>query len=219
MAPPSPPRVRIPSPSPQPGKRKLPDFINTKGVVEKSEKRVRFRLTYEEVDQGIHDSSKLFESVEPIKEDSRENISDPEMNDSCEEKSMVELLKLEQMYDVFSKLNHECKARMRTNRLDAGEILEGNTPTTSQESENSNCSYEFELSESSAVDEVGPDAIFDFIWEYTTDHQQDIYSRIGTGNITRDAAESYLRNAPRLLLQILEVSLVEAERILNRFSA
>lgn len=218
MSPPSPPRVRIPSPSPHQGKRKLPGFIHTESDTERGERRVRFKLTYGDDNLGMHDSSKVLESLESVMEEADEKHSESELSDSNEEKCMVELLRLEQMYDVFGRLNQECEARKRTTRLNSGEILEGNTPTTSQGSENSNCSYEFELAESSAVDEIGPEAIFDFIWEYITDHQQDIYSRIGTGSITRDAAVNYLKNAPRLLLQILEVSLVKAERKLNKFS-
>jgi hypothetical protein len=131
---------------------------------------------------------------------------------------MAELLRLEQMYDAFSNLSRECEERRRSARLDAGEIMEGKTPPSSQESNESNCSWEFELDGSSATDEVGSDDIFDFIWEYITDHQRDIYRSIGTGTITRNMAENYLRNAPRDLLQILEISLVEAERKLNQFS-
>lgn len=131
-----------------------------------------------------------------------------------------EALKLEQMYDVFQKLNDECNERLLDARLDAGEIIpeEGEIAQSPQGSEASDCSWEFDLDESSATDEVGPDDIFDFIWKYVADHQQDIYRRIGPGEITRDMAEDYLRNAPRDLLQLLEIALEEAERKVNLFS-
>jgi hypothetical protein len=135
-----------------------------------------------------------------------------------------EALKLEQMYDAFNKLNDECNERMLSTRLDAGEILEEGeiaqiAAQSPQGSEASDCSWEFDLDESSATDEVGPDDIFDFIWKYVSDHQQDIYRRFGSGGITRDMAEDYLRNAPRDLLQVLEIALEEAERKVNQFSA
>ena len=147
---------------------------------------------------------------------SHDEIDEPVSSDE-------EALKLEQMYDAYKKLNDECNERLLDTRLDAGEIIpeimeEGEIAQSPQGSEASDCSWEFDLDESSATDEVGPDDIFDFIWKYVADHQQDIYRRIGPGEITRDMAENYLRNAPRDLLQLLEIALEEAERKVNLFS-
>ena len=112
------------------------------------------------------------------------------------------------MYGVFKNLSDECDERRRSSRADAGEIINGKTPPTSQDSVNST---EFELSTSTATDVVESSEIFDFIWKYIPDHQE-IYRRIGTGRITREMAEYYLRTAPRDLLCILEIALAEAEK-------
>ena len=114
---------------------------------------------------------------------------------------------LEQMYDVFKTLSDECDERRHSARADAGEIV-GETPPTSQDSVNST---EFELSNSAATDVVESSEIFDFIWKYTPNHEK-IYRRIGTGRITREMAEYHLRTAPRDLLYVLEIALVEAEK-------
>jgi hypothetical protein len=209
--PPSPPVMKIPSPL----KRKSSVF-NMSNDAKKAKKVVRFE---DDVDCNEPDASNSTSLMGPIQEETGDPEDEcSESSESSQDQRMAELLRLEHMYDAFSNLSSECEERKRSVRLDAGEILEGGTPPSSQDSNESNCSWEFELQESSATDDVGSDDIFDFIWKYITDHQQDIYRRIGTGVITRTMAENYLRNAPRDLLQILERSLVEAERKLNQFS-
>ena len=220
-SPPSPPVMKI-----SPPLKKKPSVFNLNNDAKKVKKMIRLEdeVSFDEPD--VNNSSNLMESIQEetqdpdLMESIQEETQDPEdeFSESSQERRMAEFLRLEQMYDAFSNLSRECEERRRSARLDAGEIMEGKTPPSSQESNETNCSWEFELDGSSATDEVGSDDIFEFIWEYITDHQRDIYRSIGTGTITRNMAENYLRNAPRDLLQILEISLVEAERKLNQFS-
>ena len=207
-APLSPPVMKISQPSNP--KRKLPGF-EMKHEAKKLKKIVRFKTDIEE--QSIPDT---VDSLEVIPEEPQAIVAaGTELAETSEEPEEEETLKLEQMYDVLYRLNQECEERRHETRLDSGEIMEDVTPPMSPDS---GCSWEFELACSSATDDVGPGDIFDFIWKYVTDHQQDIYRRIGTGDISRDMAETYLRNAPRDLLQILEIAVIEAERKVNQFS-
>jgi hypothetical protein len=214
-APHPPPELKIPPQHSSLKTRKLPGFI-MKNEAKRVKKVVRFE-----------DEAHLSDSLELIPEESgavmetddeaHESLDgwvEPE-GESSEDEDQKARLKLELMYDVFRNLNQECEERKRGVRIDSGEIIEGKTPPSSQDS---NASWEFNLASSSATDEVDAGEIFDFIWKYISDHNQDIYRRIGTGNITRKMAEDYLRSAPSDLLQILEVALVEAEKKVNHFS-
>lgn len=211
----SPPGIKL-----TPSLIKKPSGLNVSDATKKVKKVFRFDYEIDcdepETNSSFNDNLKDSNLTESIPEKTK-NTED-ECTELSEEQLMEEVLRLEQMYDVFSNLNRECQERMRSVRLDAGEIIDGKTPTSSQQSGESNCSFEFDLDLSSATDDVRSDDIFAFIWDYIQDHQRDIYRRIGTGTITRDMAENYLKNAPRDLLQILEISLVEAERKLNQFS-
>lgn len=208
----SPPKIKIPSPSIQPGKRKLPDFFHGNKDQcgnEGHDKKICFQAI------ATGDSQRMLETGN---EENKQSITKSVSNALNLNQTMVELLRLEQMHDVYGNLSRECEARKRSVRLDSGEIMESETPTSSQGSENSNCSFAFDLAESTTVDEVSAEDIFDFIWKYAPDHQRDIYRCIGAGHMTRESAENCLRSSPRVLLQILETSLAEAEKRLNRFS-
>ena len=205
-------------------KRKLPGFIRQREV-KIAKKKVRF----DGPDCGTLDSLDAVTAVDTV-DDGQEVVkvsgiaepgekSDVATWDKMEEESTVgEIQMLEKMYGVFGNLNCEYEERKLEARL-KDEVSGGPTPPSSQDSINSNASWAFELAYSSATDEVEPSDIFDFIFKYITDHQKDIYGRIGTGQISRAQAEDYLRNAPRDLLQILESALLEAERKVNHFSA
>jgi hypothetical protein len=205
--------MKIP-PQNKASKRKLPGFI-----VHNEARKAKKVVSFEDCVSTSRESSSL--GVIAEKSDDAASVlevvaewDEPEEEPSDQEADKS-IMRLEQMYDVFRNLNQECEERKRSVRLDSGEIMEGKTPPSSQDS---NSSWEFELAFSSASDEVPPNEIFDFIWKYISDHQRDIYGRIGTGAITRDMAEDFLVNAPSDLLQILEIALVEAERKINQFS-
>jgi hypothetical protein len=193
---------------PQTLKRKLPSFI----MSNESKKVIKVVRFNDEIDDlGYSSLNQTQDSLESIPEGTQDAMV--ECGETNELPSDEEHLKLEQMHCVVSNLNKELTERRRSVRLDSGEIMEGRTPPSSQES---NCSWEFELAYSSATDDVGPDDIFDFIWNNVSDLDSDIYRRIGQK--TRETAEYYLRNAPRDLLSILESALAEAERKVNQFS-
>jgi hypothetical protein len=102
-----------------------------------------------------------------------------------------EVGELEKMYEVIDNLTKECHERKWSTRADAGEILVGDTPPTSQDSINST---EFDISN------IGGDEIFDFIFKYITPKGG------------RELAEKLLRNDPRMLLDHLESAVMEAEK-------
>lgn len=183
---------------PPPIKRKLPDFIRPEAKAAK--KRVSFeRVSFEKEIVTVDDeASEAFEAIPWV---------EPFVGPSQGESDV-----LEQMYLVFSNLSSECEDRTVEARLK--KEVSGPTPPSSQGSDDSmrsDASWEFELAYSTATDFVESSDIFDFIFKYVTDHQTDIYGRVGTGLITRAMAERFLRNAPRDLLHILDLALAEAE--------
>jgi hypothetical protein len=206
-SPPSPPPAPI---TDAPFKRKLPGFIRQD--CKQAKKRVSFDGGMETVEtlesiKEVGEGSTLDSSLETV-------VPWVEVGDSKDE----EILMLENMYDVYQKLNEECEDR----KLEVEEkkaMSGGPTPPSSQDSMNSGNSNMFDLSLSAATDYAESSEIFDFIFKYIPDWQLDIYRRIGTGNITRGMAEDFLMNAPRILLGILEFALVHAERKVNQFSA
>ena len=189
-------------------KRKLPEFIRP--IAKAAKKRVSFDMP-DEPDEP--------ESVKPVKPEpvKPEPVKPEPVQAPWVEKgngpSQGENDMLEQMYLVFKNLSSECDERKLEARLKM-EVSGEPTPPSSQDSVDSldsNASWEFELAYSTATDYVESSDIFDFIFKYISNHQVDIYRRIGTGLVTREMAEGFLRNAPRDLLQILEIALAEAE--------
>jgi hypothetical protein len=247
-APPSPPHAPITAPNPSAiSKRKLPGFIR-QGAAKLAKKSVSFdepvmseisvvqplevdsvtapweelvTIPWVEVLDSSLKEGQVSQEVDsklvtaPWVEVVDSNLEEVEMSseDAC--------LVLENMYDVFQKLSEECQDRVLETK-EKRAMNGGPTPPSSQDSvdsANSANSNQFDLALSSATDFAESSEIFDFIFEYISDHQKDIYGRISTGEITRVAAEAFLRNAPRDLLAILETALMEAERKVNHFSA
>ena len=229
-APPSPPHAPITAPhSNVISKRKLPGFIR------QSEAKVAKKsVSFDELSEISKKESLPLEDVELVtipwaEVEVVELVTAPwvevvevmEVVEEGEVSSEDACLVLENMYDVFQKLSEECQDRVLETK-EKRAMNGGPTPPTSQDSvdsANSANSNKFDLALSSATDYAESSEIFDFIFQYISDHQKNIYGRISTGEITRVAAEAFLMNAPRDLLQILEIALMEAERKVNHFSA